>query len=58
MRTCHDAKKVILGVQGHIIGVDEFLELCRHWKRLTDKFAADWVSPEPDARQTVQAICC
>lgn len=40
-------------MQGHIIGVDEFLELCKHWKRITDKFPEGWVDPKPKARQMV-----
>ena len=40
-------------MQGHIIGVDEFLELCKHWKRLTDKFPKNWVDPKPKACQMV-----
>ena len=40
-------------MQGHIIGVDEFLELCKHWKRITDKFPEGWVDPKPNARQMV-----
>ena len=36
--------------------MDEFLELCKHWKRVTDKFPEDWVNPKPQARQMV-CIC-
>ena len=40
-------------VQAHCIGVDEFLALCKHWKRLCDKFPDDWTPKpgEPNARR-------
>ena len=41
-------------LQGHIIGADEFLELCKHWKRMTDKFHMGWKALKPKALQTVR----
>ena len=43
-----------LALQGHIIGVDEFLELCKHWKRVTDKFPKGWKASNTKAPQTVR----
>ena len=40
-------------MQALCIGVDEFLALCQHWKRLCDKFPDDWAPKpgEPAARR-------
>ena len=34
--------------------MDEFLELCKHWKRLTDKFPKGWKASGLKAPQMVR----